>query len=153
MNATRDPAAVRARLAVADPACAAGAGLTVAELLRWTLQTRGDSAAIENTRRVREAVARSGIAAADLIDALPPAARLVVSLAAALVVRPDLLVVDDRPGLLRADAPIVACVSSVLARGGSIVMATDNSEIIRTLSARELRLEGGRVAATAAEPV
>ena len=137
----------RRRIAYADDVCAAGSGLRVAEYLRWILHTRGDGASIEHTRRVRDALAAGAIDSARPVDSLESAQRLLVSVAAALMVRPDVLVVDGRAcASTPARSFFLDCVSDALVRRAALVVLADDVTALDGLRARELRVEGGRLA-------
>lgn len=142
--------AVRRRLAFADARCAPAIGLTVSEYLRWTLHTRGGAANIEHTRRVREVLALAGIRSASRVDVLDRAARTLVGQAAALMVRPSVLLFGDPllPPHGAVRAAWLSCLESHLAEGGVIVAAADEGTELPAVCAREFRLDCGRLAET-----
>jgi ABC-2 type transport system ATP-binding protein len=140
-------AAARTRLAFAGSDVRAGLGLRVAEYLQLILRTRGAAAGIEGTRRIREALSTAGVSSALLVHDLPPTGRAAVALAAALLARPAVLVVDDRVDLggEAARSAFHGCLSEAVARGSALLIASDDERVPGTLWDRELRLEGGRV--------
>ncbi|OFW31509.1 MAG: hypothetical protein A3H97_03235 [Acidobacteria bacterium RIFCSPLOWO2_02_FULL_65_29] len=147
IDAVKDPFRVRRHVAYVDPTDSAGAGLRVGEYLSFVARVRAHDAA--SAGNVREAVLRAALKPDMAIDALAPNRRAALAAAAALVVRPDVLLVDD---LFRAIEPaarsaVMDWLSETRQQGSALVVASGVPADVIGLCHRGLRLESGRIAA------
>jgi cell division transport system ATP-binding protein len=91
-------------------------------------------------------------------EALPPALsggeQQRVAVARAVVADPPIILADEPTGSLDADSALLIMeqLKAFHTRGATVVLATHDRELIRSIPARVIQLRQGRLAATAAPP-
>jgi ABC-2 type transport system ATP-binding protein len=140
IDAVRAPYAARRRLAYVGERPVAGHGLTVSEYLDFMLSARR----AQQTRSARdEALSRASVSGDADVDSLSTGNRRRVSLVAAFLVKPRLLLLDDPFGPLDADARLefTRWLSELRHAGTTIVAALNDERDVRALCQRVVRLE------------
>ena len=140
IDAVRAPYAVRRRLAYVGDRDFAGHGLTASEYLDFILSARG----LPHTRTACDgALSRAAVSGDADIDSLSAGNRRRVSLVAAFLAKPRLLLLDDPFSPLDADARLefTRWLSEVRHAGTTIVTALNDERDVRALCQRVVRLE------------
>jgi energy-coupling factor transport system ATP-binding protein len=98
--------------------------------------------------RVDKALQLVGLAGFEerLIDELSGGQRQLVSIAAALATRPDVLIADEPCSMLDANysARVINIFKDICAHGTTLLVATHNEQLM-SLASREIELKGGRI--------
>jgi len=140
IDAVRAPYDARRRLAYVGEHAVAGHGLTASEYLDFMLSARG----VPQTRTaLDEALSRAAVAADADVDALSAGNRRRVSLVAAFLAKPRLLLLDDPFSALDADGRLefTRWLSELRHAGTTIVTALNDERDVRALCQRVVRLE------------
>lgn len=140
VDAVRAPYAARQRLAYVGGDGVPGHGLSAREYLAFAARARR---ATSMRRAVDDALVRAGVHGDADVDALSTGNRRRISLAAALVVMPQLLLLDDPFAGLDGDARVAFGVWLSEARdaGTTIVAALNEERDVRAICHRVVRLE------------
>lgn len=148
IDAVRDPFRARRHVAYVDPADNTGAGLRVGEYLSFVARARAREAAA-TAGTIREAVLRAALKPDMAIDALTLNRRAALALAAALVVRPDVLLVDDLLPAIEpaAQSSFVEWLAETRQQGSALVVSSEKAADVSALCRRGVQLESGRIAA------
>lgn len=140
VDAVRAPYAARQRIAYVGDEGAAGHGLSAREYLAFAAHTRRTA----STRSVvDDALTRAGVHATVDVDTMSAGNRRRISLAAAFVIAPPLLLLDDPFAGLDADARLAFGVwlSELRDAGTTIVAALNDDRDVRAVCHRVVRLE------------
>lgn len=148
VDAVSDPFRVRRQIAYLDPTDNAGAGLRVGEYVSFVARVRAHETAV-SAGKIREAVLRAALKPDMAIDALTPHRRAALAAAAALVVRPDVLLVDDLLSTIEpaAQSRFVDWLSETRQQGSALVVSSEKAADVSALCRRGVQLESGRIAA------
>ena len=140
VDAVRAPYATRHRLAYVGDEGVAGHGLSAREYVAFAVNARRARA---TGSAIDHALVRAGVHGDADVDTLSMGKRRRVSLAAVLVVNPQLLLLDDPFAGLDADARAAFSVwlSEVRDAGTTIVAALNEDRDVRAICHRVLRLE------------
>jgi ABC-2 type transport system ATP-binding protein len=148
LDAARQVHQVRRRLAYVGDVCAPGQGLTVREYLAFVLNVRRDPAQTRvSSDAVGDALKRAGLDASADVDKLSAGTRRRLSLTAAMLLKPRLLLLDDPFVGLDPDARLLFSVwlSEVRDSGTAVVAALNEDRDVRAICHRVVRLESGRI--------
>ena len=140
IDALRAPYEARHRIAYVGEEAVAGHGLSAREYLAFLASAR--RASLPRTA-IDEAIVRAGVKADAGLDTLSTGNRRRVSLAAVLLVRPQVLLLDDPFAGLDADARVAfsVWVSEARDAGTAIVAALNEERDVRAICHRVVRLE------------
>jgi ABC-2 type transport system ATP-binding protein len=156
LDLVRDLARVRTRVAFVGPPLLRGEAVSVGEHLLFLDSVRGRSDR-ESGRRVEGAALCAGLAPTALVLGLPPAERLRLELAGALMLAPAALLLDDPLAALDAPEgePLLHWLRESRDAGAAIVVGAPDPGRVRGLASRVSLLESGHIVAVAAasEPV
>lgn len=125
--------------------------MTVAEYLRFTLTARRREA----TREILDqAIARAGLDAHTRCDVLSAGMRQRVALCAALLARPDVLLLDDPLRALDAQSRsrFIEWIADARDGGAAILMAAHADDDVAEVCTRVARFDAGRIAGVSAVP-
>ncbi|HET9833130.1 MAG TPA: ATP-binding cassette domain-containing protein [Vicinamibacterales bacterium] len=140
IDVVRRPYAARRHLAYVGDSNLSGHGLSALEYLDFIVSARG----VRLSRiAIDEALARAAVPADADVDRLSTGNRRRLSLAAAFLVKPHLLLLDDPFGALDPDARLefTRWLSDLRNAGTTIVTALNDERDVRALCHRVLRLE------------
>ncbi len=144
VDAIATPVAARRHLVYASAAAVAGAGLTANEFLVFVASARG---ARHVTGTVRAALDMAQVTAAAPIDRLPSAARTRLALAAAVVARAPVVLIErpwlDGDALGRDSA--AASIAALRRVGSTVLIGVDAVDDVAALCDSAMHVEGGRV--------
>ncbi len=140
---------VRRRIGYPDRGCVTGAGLRVAEHLDLIVRTRTPRER-QPAARVRECLERVGLSGMASVDSLGLEHRAVLALAATLIGRPDVLLLDEPLAGIGAPArkAVISWMSEMRLAGCALVVASREDDV-HALCQRTIRLESGRMVACA----
>ena len=140
IDAVRAPFDARRHLAYVGEEGVAGHGLSAHEYLAFVASARR----VPSPRRaIDDALVRAGVHAAADVDTLSTGSRRRVALAAVLLIKPQVLLLDDPFAGLDADARVAFSVwlSEVRDGGTTIVAALNEDRDVRAICHRVVRLE------------
>ena len=121
-------------------------GLTVRQFLAWVQQTRG-AAASADPRILEDAIARAELRDEAPVDLLSRGCRHRLAITAALLVAPEVLLVDDALQALdeRGRSRFIKWIREVRERGMTVIAAVNDDASARLLCDRNVRLAEGRL--------
>lgn len=143
IDARADVSGARRRVAYVCAGMLASSGLTVEEYLWAVACARGVAPDGEVVGRL----GRAGIELGSGLDALPAWARAAVALTAALVVRPDVILLDNVlagvPGTVRTS--FVQAIREAREDGATLIVASDDDDELSLSCGRVVTLRDGRL--------
>ena len=149
LDASRNLYEVRRRLAYVGDSVVPGHGLCARDYLTFLVNARSPRRAARRTM-VDDALARAGVTPDADVDRMSGGNRRRVSLTAAFLLEPRVLLLDDPFSGLDVDARVAFSMwlSEVRDAGTTVVAAFHDEREVRTLCHRVVRLEGGRLGST-----
>ena len=133
--------AARARVAYVGRAAIAGPRLTVREYLEFCRRARGGARGHNNIDR---AVQLAAVRAAAMVDELPATERWALALAAALVCRPSVALVDGAsdPSTIE-QRPIADAIAELRGQGAAVFVVLDPEAALKSSCQRVFELRDG----------
>lgn len=143
VEVSHDPIAARRRVAYVDGELPCASRFTVGEYVGMVARARG----VVVPPNAAGLLTRAGVSHVADVDRLAAAERTAVAVAAALVGRPDVLLLENVPADASASVrqALAASISDARTSGLAIVVAVDEIEELLCLCGRVITLDGGHV--------
>ena len=145
IDAMRDPVAARRKVVLVSPDIVTGTRLRVDEYLWFVARARARSA---SDRHVGETCDRCGLAGGTDVDHLSPDGRAALAVACAVLVSPDILLLDNVLGAVPDAArreQLADALRAFRARGATMVVASNGPDELSAMSSRIVTLERGQL--------